>query len=260
MRKYFLAALLFIAAINGAAQNRSLKKVLELVMPGDAGNNGASVVYHPLQKKYYCAFAGNATYPLAAFDGKGKLLTPEDITTGFDVRGMWYNSKTKTIQANGYDDFGWTNLIIDKQGIPTGNEVFLAGLNQPDVQSVGIFNDKLQKVYFLKDISIVQYDLKGTELTTKQLFPKIVGDEQMGEGLPGDYNTTAIYTGILKGEIGLLNNTNKTIELFNLATGKPSFTWQLPDDIPDNSLFNFAYANGMVWLFDKALRTWNGYK
>jgi hypothetical protein len=249
MKKYFLAAMLLALAIDLSAQNRTLKKVLELAMPGDLGSNGASVVYHPVQKKYYCAFAGNSDYPLAAFDLKGKLLTDATITTGFDVRGIWYNSKTKTIQANGYNDFGWTNFKIDKQGVPTGNEVFIGGMTQPDAQSVGLFNDKLQKIYFLKDISIVKYDLQGKELDSIQLFPKMVGDEEMGDGLPGDYNG-----------IGLLNNTNKTIELFNLATGKPTTTWQLPDDAPENSLFNFAYSNGTVWLFDKEARTWYGYK
>lgn len=260
MKKYFLAAMLLAITIDAAAQTRTLKKVLELAMPGDLGSNGAGVVYHPVQKKYYCAFAGNSDYPLAAFDLKGKLLTDAAITAGFDVRGMWYNSKTKTIQANGYNDFGWTNFKIDKQGTPTGNEVFIAGMNQPDAQSVGLFNDKLQRLYFLKNISIVKYDLTGKELDSTQLFPKIVGDEEMGNGLPGDYNATAIYTGILKGEIGLLNNTDKKIELFNLATGKPTTTWQLPDDAPDNSIFNFAYSNGIVWLFDKESRTWYGYK
>lgn len=252
--------MLLALAIDLTAQNRMLKKVIELAMPGDLGSNGASVVYHPVQKKYYCAFAGNSDYPLAAFDLKGKLLTGADITTGFDVRGMWYNSKTKTIQANGYNDFGWTDFKINTKGVPTGNEVFMAGMTQPDAQSVGLFNDKLQKVYFLKNISIVKYDLKGNELDSMQLFPKMVADDQMGDGLPEDYNGTPIYTGILKGEIGLLNNTDKKIELFNLATGKPTTAWQLPNDAPDNVLFNFAYSNGIVWLFDKEARTWYGYK
>jgi hypothetical protein len=260
MKKIILSALMLAVTLTLSAQNRTLKKVIEFSMPGENGSNGAAVVYHPLQKKYYAAMAGNADYPLSAFDLKGTLLTNEDITTGFDVRGMWYNSKTKTIQANGYNDFGWTNFKLDAKGSPTGNEVFVEGLKQPTEQSVGTFNDKQQKVYFLKDISIVQYDLKGNEEKTFPLNPKIVADDAMGEGLPSDYNGTAIYTGIVKGEIGLLNNTDKTIELYNLATGKPTFKWKLPEDVPDNSLFNFAYSNGIVWLFDKDLRTWFGYK
>jgi hypothetical protein len=258
MKKYILIAALLIAGGSLTAQSRTLKKIIELAMPGDLGSNGASVVYHPIQKKYYCAFAGNADYPLAVFDLKGKLIT--DTAVGFDARGMWYNSKKNTIQANGYNDFGWTNFIINKKGFPTGNEVFIAGLNQPTEQSVGIFNDKLQAVYFLKDISIVQYDLKGTEVKTIQLYPKIVAEENMGDGLPEDYNQTAIYTGLMKGEIGLLNNTDQTIELYNIATGKPTSKWQLPADAPNNTMFNFAYANGIVWLFDKGSRTWLGYK
>lgn len=258
MKKIILAAAILMVSCTLAAQVRQLKKVMELTMPGDLGSNGASVVYHPLQKKYYAAFAGNADYPLAAFDLKGKLFA--EATVGFDARGMWYNSKTKTIQANGYNDFGWTNFSINKIGKPTGNEVFIAGLNQPNEQSVGIFNDKLQAVYFLKDMSLVQYDVKGNEVKTIQLYPKIVAEDSITDELPDYYNRTPVYTGLLKGEVGLLNNDAQTIELFNIATGKPSSTWQLPADIPNNAVFNIAYANGILWLFDKDKRTWLGYK
>ena len=261
MKKLLLFVMLFSVAVTTNAQNRSLKQVIEFSMPGDFGSNGASVVYHPLQKKYYASMAGNADFPFSVFDLKGTLLTNEDVTAGFDVRGMWYNSKTKTIQSNGYNDFGWTNFKLDAKGTPTGNTIFIEGLKQPTEQSVGVFNDKQQKVYFLKDISIAEYDLKGNEIKTYPLYPKVAADPEMEEeGLPSDYNKTAIYTGIVKGEIGLLNNTDKTIELYNIATGKPTFKWKLPDGIPDNSLFNFAYSNGIVWLFDKELRTWFGYK
>ena len=60
MKKYLIIAVLLMTAGTLSAQSRTLKKVIALAMPGDMGSNGASVVYHPLQKKYYCAFAGNA--------------------------------------------------------------------------------------------------------------------------------------------------------------------------------------------------------
>jgi hypothetical protein len=258
MKKIFLLATLFALTTTAIAQNRSLKKVISFVMPEEGGSNGASVVYHPVLKKYYAAMAGNASYPFAVFDVKGKLIT--SIEAGFDVRGMWYNSKTKTIQANGYNDFGWTNFILDVKGKPTGNKIFVEGLMQPNDQSVGLFNDKLQKMYFLNDMAIIEYDLKGNEVKTFQLFPNIVATDSAETGLPEYYNRTPIFTGIIKSEIGLLNNTGKTIELYNLATGKPSFKWQLPADIPDNAQFNIAYTNSIVWLFNKETRTWLGYK
>jgi hypothetical protein len=260
MKKLFLSTIVFAFAFSLNGQNRILKQFIEFSMPGENGSNGASVVYHPVQKKYYASMAGNANFPFSVFDLKGTLLTNEDITAGFDVRGMWYNNKTKTIQANGYNDFGWTNFKLDAAGNPTSNEVFIEGLKQPTEQSVGVFNNKLQQVYFLNELSITQYDLKGNEVKVFPLYPKNVLDDEVEKTLPSDYNHTAIYTAVVKGEIGLLNNTDKTIELYNLATGKPTFKWKLPDGIPDNSLFNFAYSNDIVWLFDKALRTWIGYK
>ncbi|MBS1511180.1 MAG: hypothetical protein JST86_10080 [Bacteroidetes bacterium] len=260
MKKLLSSVLMLFIALSLNAQSRTLKKVMAIRMPGDLGRNGASLVYHPVWKKYVAAMAGNSTYPLVSFDLKGKPVSDTSFEAGFDVRGMWYNSKIKTIQANGYNDFGWTNFKFDSHGNPVSNELFLAGQNQPDPQSVGLFNDKLQRVYFLKDISIVEYNMNGDTVKTYQLYPKIVGDDNMGDGLPEEYNKTPIYTGIPKGEIGLLNNVYRQIELFNLATGKPTVTWKLPEDAPWNDNFNFAYANGIVWLFDKDLRTWYGYK
>ena len=54
-------------------------------MPEGDGNNGASVAWHPQQKKYYASFAGNATYPLAVFSENGKRLSANDLAAGFEV-------------------------------------------------------------------------------------------------------------------------------------------------------------------------------
>src|SRR5262245_4426823 len=99
MKKYYLliiAAILFDFSI--LLTQTTLKKVLELKMPKEGGANGASVAWHPVQKKYYAAMAGNTTYPLAVFDINGKRLSADDQTTMFDVRGLWYNSRSKKLQ------------------------------------------------------------------------------------------------------------------------------------------------------------------
>jgi hypothetical protein len=212
-----------------------------------------------LQNKYYCAFAGSADFPFSVFDTAGKILSGENTIARFDIRGNWYNSKTKTLQANGYNNSGWTAFKIDADGLPVSNEVFIAGLHQPNAQSVGAFSDKLQKVYFLNSNSIDQYNLNGDLEKQTPLYLKATPNSVMIE-MPWYYNNALIYTGITKGEIGLLNNHAQTIELYNVATGKFAAAWQLPAGIPDNKIFNFAYANGIVWLFDKESRTWYGYQ
>lgn len=68
--------------------SKTSRKVATLSMPGETGNNGGSVVWHPVLKKYYASFAGNASYPMGVFDPTGKLISPEDIETMFDTRGL----------------------------------------------------------------------------------------------------------------------------------------------------------------------------
>lgn len=117
-------------------------KVIELKVPKEGGANGAGIVWHPIQKKYYAAMAGNKSFSLAVFDEKGHLLSSPDQSALLDVRGLWYNSKTKTIQANGYDAAGWWEYQLDNKGMPTSIKELKSGKNQPDAQSCGAYDSK----------------------------------------------------------------------------------------------------------------------
>ena len=62
MRKVLSATLMFVLSLNLLAQNtKDLKKVMELQIYGEGGANGACVAWHPAQKKYYAAMAGNVS-------------------------------------------------------------------------------------------------------------------------------------------------------------------------------------------------------
>ena len=263
MKQSLLLLLLvcFLTATNAQAQKKTLKKTAELVMPGDVGSNGASVVWHPLQKKYYAAMAGNAIYPFSVFDIKGKRISDESLEAGNDLRGLWYNTKTKSIDGNCYDSAGWVTYKLDAKGLPTAPEIILSGMYQPTGQSVGVYNTKLNAVYFLSVTGVSVYDIKGTETNMIALKMKKDGDDIMFDDDNTLYNTKSlIYTGIPKMELGLLNTEEGKIELFNGADGLYTKDWLLPKDAPLNSVFNFAYANGIVWLFSKEDRKWVGYK
>ncbi|MEJ0104875.1 MAG: hypothetical protein WDO19_20980 [Bacteroidota bacterium] len=74
-----------------------------------------------------------------------------------------------------------------------------------------------------------------------------------------DYNnTTVVYTGIKGQELGLLNVTLSQVELYDITTGYLVKTLSLPKTVTAPPSFNFAYANGIYWLFTE--RTWEGYK
>jgi len=270
MKKIFL--LLLIATIsfyfsNSQPTPKTLKKVFELKISGEGGANGASVAWHPAQKKYYAAMAGNIIYPLNVFDANGKLVSQEGLQTMFDIRGLWYNPNTKTLQMNGYNDFGWGEYKLDSKGIPQSVSTLHKDMNQPDEQSVGTFDPKEKKVYFFNEegeIEVYGYEdaefEENIELHLGQT--KEDADESMDNyDVIDQYNsTTVIYTSISKAEIGLLNIEENRIELYDMKTGYITKKFSLPDDAAVYPTLNFSYANGIYWLFNKETRTWKGYK
>ena len=280
MKKIFFSLIFVLPVLLNAQLIKTLKKTVELKMPGIAvpsivtgedslpGKRGGAVIWHPLQKKYYAAFAGNETFPLAVFDVTGKLLSGEDQTCLVDTRGLWYNPKLKKICGNGYADIGWFSHTLDLKGIPVTSEIYVAGMNQPGEQSIGVFHAKSNLVYFLygQNIFVYNADAMQEEDSTLRLYPGIskkedIDEEDDGEFLSEDYNSNVlIYTGISKAEFGLLNVMEKQVELYNKKTGLLTQKLRLPDDVETYTAFNFSYTNGTYWAFNMDTRIWTGYK
>jgi hypothetical protein len=270
--KKVLALPLFLCAlaISVQAQN-TLKKVLELKMPRTAdddmpGTRGASVAWHPVQKKYYAVFAGNMDYPLAVFDAKGTLLSDAALSAMIDTRGLWYDPVSKAVTGNGYDEAGWFSYKLNAKGIPTEMMTVIDDMNQPDPQSVGTYNSGAKQVLFLHNSQVHMYDEDGEPIDSVQIHwsrkkTDGPGDEEDIEIPSEDHNnSTVIFTGIKGQEAGFLNVTNKAVELYDLKTGYMTKTLSLPQNATVETMFNFAYANGIYWLFDIAGRKWVGYK
>jgi hypothetical protein len=280
MRKILLSLLLALPFLLNAQLEKTLTKTIELKMPGIAhpskvtgedslpGKRGGAVVWHPVQKKYYAAFAGNMSFPLAVFDVTGKRLSDEDQTTLVDTRGLWYNPTLKKICGNGYNDIGWFSHTLDTKGIPVTSEVYAAGMNQPGEQSIGVFNPKNNLVYFLNGQHVYAYsaDAMQEEDSTIRLYPGITKMEDINKEddstvLKEDYSyNVLLYTGIPKAEFGLLNVIEKQVELYNKKTGLLTQKLKLPDDVETYPAFNFSYTNGAYWAFNMDTRTWTGYK
>lgn len=272
MNRVLIILFLLIPFLTNAQLVKELKKTIELVMPKKAGDElcgtrGAGVAWHPGQKKYYAAFAGNTGFPLAVFNESGKRLSDEDLTCMNDLRGIWYNSKTKMLSGNGFNELGWFSYTLDMAGIPTSSKVYAAGMNQPGDQSVGTYNAKADHVYFLEGQRIYVYTEDGMqdEDSTIRLYAGINKKEAVNEGdpsiMPKDYNSTFLaFTGISKAELAILNTTEKQVELYNRKTGLLTQKLRLPADLPTWDFFNFSYSNGTYWAFDQETRTWTGYK
>jgi hypothetical protein len=266
----FITACLANTAIAQAP--KALKKVLELKMPKTAeddmpGTRGASVVWHPLQKKYYASFAGNQAYPMAVFNATGKRLSADDATTQADTRGLWYNPVKKQVCGNGYNETGWFSYSLNPVGLVKNINFDKEGLLQPGEQSVGTYNISKKQVLFLKGSQIWAYDTSATPLESKTILhwgltakDGIAEDENVEETPEGYNNTSIIYTALPNAEIGVLNIVDKQIELYSIKTGFLAKKLQLPEDATAEASFNFAFANGIYWLFNMEKRTWVGYQ
>jgi hypothetical protein len=273
MNRYFFLITTFFISLISQSQEQTLKEVITLKMPltredSMPGTRGAGVAWHPVQKKYYAAFAGNWGYPLAIFDIKGNRLSPDNSTTREDLRGIWYNPETKEIQGNTYSDYGWFKYAMDSKGLITSSETLISGMNQPDAQSVGAYNFKDKKVLFIHDGFLYSYDITdGLEISSQEVNwgkkkPTTSGGDlaEYGGSFENYNKWSLIYTGIAGAEIGFLNFENKQIELYDYATCHLSKVLTLPDGASVEPTFNFAYANGVYWLFDMEGRKWHGYK
>ena len=280
MKKIFFVLFLFLPFLMNAQLVKTLRKTIELKMPGKVyvsvntggdsipGTRGGAVAWHPVQKKYYAAFAGNWGYPLAVFDITGKLLSGDELTTMEDMRGLWYNPTLKKLCGNTYSDYGWFSYKLDANGIPEGSETIAEGMNQPGQQSIGVINARSNMVYFLSGQNIFAYnaEAKMEEDSTVRLYAGISSKEDVnvddaGETLSTDYSSNVMfYTGIPKAEFGLLNVVERQVELYDRKTGLMTQKLKLPADLPTWGAFNFSYANGTYWAFDQDTRIWTGYK
>jgi hypothetical protein len=275
MRIFCIATcLLIFNSLIYAQETRYLTKTISLQMPEGDGKRGASVAWYPSQRKYYASFAGNADFPMAVFDENGKLLSDASLTTKLDTRGLWYNSSMDKVCANGYSESGWARYVLDVKGIPSGIDIFIDSMRQPNEQSVGTYNPDDDEVWFLAGTDVWTYDPVTGEETYNdiQLFPgftKEYADSHSSEvgalnedEISEDYNyTSAVCTEKRQGEIGLLNVAKKQVELYDAATGYLTGVLKLPDGAPElHAAFDFAYANRFFWIFDESTRTWMGFK
>ncbi|MCO6498508.1 MAG: hypothetical protein J5I50_12695 [Chitinophagaceae bacterium] len=258
------------------AKSRTLKKVLELKIPAEqtSGSNGVGVAWHPLQKKYYTALGGNKNFGMSVFDANGKLLSSPELKAMSDLRGLWYNELTKTIQGNAFLDGGWLEYVLDSKGIPTGIQIIRKGKNQPDNYSVGAFNPKENAIYFFiaKEYGYRKYDYTtgnyefidfGLGAADKEEEDHVWDFYSDGIDISEEYNySTMVYTGIPGAEVGVLNFEKIIVELYDIETGYKTWELKFPEGLNFNiyKFMNFSYANGMFWFFDKEKRSWVGLK
>ncbi len=241
---------------NGLAQctiipNASPGITLTYVSTG--GTNATGVAYNPNLDLYYAAIAGNSGFPLETYDGTGSPLY--QTSTGFDMRGLWWNFNLGTLESNGYNAFGiWQyNLNGSGYALNTGTLVF-SGMNQPNTQSVGDYDCVANEIVYYNAGTIQRRDRASNALLgTTTITGLPVSTANL------NYNSV-FYTDCSGHEIGLVDYVNKRVYFIDKSTGAYMGMSQLPGTAVTNSGFRASWANGMAWLYNTANRTWTSYR
>jgi len=243
-----LAAVQFLSA---QAPQTNPKAEITLAFEQSGGTNGSAVAWNPVQRLYYAVIAGNSEFPLEVFDEQGRVI--KSMEAGADIRGLWWNPKSRSLQANCAGDGGWVELYCDLTGMPANAYTQLAeGTIQPDFQSVGAYDAKKKKVAFYHEGALHFYNIKngkpGKSLPLKLPVPA------------DDINSTSMgYTGRANYEFVLFDIECRNLYFFNRA-GKATAKAQLPKNAPAFVAFRFSFANDIAFLYDVENREWTGYR
>jgi hypothetical protein len=250
---------------GGGFKISTTRKVMDIKIP-EGGANGGAVVYHSKEKLYYAAQTGNKDFPLVIFDEGGDIVSSPDQTTLMDIRGLWYNPKTKNIGGNGYKDNGWFTYELNKNGTVGSINNFKQGRWQPDDHSPGVLNTDDNEVLFLVGMNLECYNTDGT--AKNKTLRMNVGQKSADDGsrmtiadFEANYNfRSIIYTGYEGAEIGFLNVTKKQVELYNINTGYMTRIVKVNLSFKPETYFNFSFSNNTYWFFNKTKRYWNGFR
>jgi hypothetical protein len=266
----YLFTLLFCIQISKAQSTREIRKTIELIMPKGNGDNGGTVAVNLKNRNVYATIVGNKTYSMAFFNGIGQMASPPDLALLADIRGLWYNPALKTFQANTFGG-NWVNYVIDDAGIPYDVKPSFTNVPQPNANSIAVFNQRENVVYFLKGATVVTVDINTGKPVPEKTYPLKLGCTKKAPApadykadstkIPASYNsTTVIFTGITNAEFGLLNIATREIELYSKQDGLLYQKLKLPKEAVPRDKFNFGFANNTYYLFDKQKRSWVGYR
>lgn len=250
-----LLALGVTMALSAHAQSplTSANCDVTLSVKGTGGTNGVSVSYNPVNKVYYTAFAGNQSYPLEIHDASGKSISTQE--SGYDLRGLWYNPKTKSLQGISYNNQGSFEMKINADGTLKGSvkSDFSYGMG---MQTVGTYVAAKKSVMFVEGNTVSFFKIGTLKVKTVILSPSNPNVELNTNG--------PMYTGVKNYEIALFDADSESVYLFSAKTGKQTGKVRLNTgtcgeiyNVPGN--FRVSYANDRVFLFDTETRNWKGF-
>jgi len=252
--------ILFFTLIGATTFAQNLKSSvgcdMNLQVVSEEGTNGLGVTYDENAQRYYTAFAGNATYPLEAFNSKGEFLFTTEL--GIDARGFWYNSSKKSLEGIGYGNKDTYSVPINANlGSSTS-----AATSVTETDSYGMETQQVGVYCGSKGIMFVQngeaHFFKKLGKSAKVVSLKLNSSEEALNQI------SPIYTGVKGKEIGLFNAELMTVEFYSASNGVFAGSVSLNYDSCSAEIdapysFRVAYANKRVWVYDTFSRNWLGF-
>lgn len=244
-----LSILLGTSFSSLAQKTYSATADITLNFQSEDGTNASAVAWNPANKMYYTVIAGNETFPLETFSAAGELIYSN--TASVDSRGLWYNPKSKKIEGNGPDTYGYFSHSISSNGQLDPATFYVEGQHQPDYNSVGALDSKAKKICFYSSGSVYFYNQSNGKEAGSVALKDIPSLETIN-------STTVIYTGRKGEELGILDYGSNNVYLFDLK-GNFKAIVTLPTDAVTHDVFRFSFANEKIWLYDEVSRSWTGY-
>jgi hypothetical protein len=248
-----LVAFSAIASLSAQAPASAVEEEFSYTMILEGGTNASAVAWDGKKEVYVTVIAGNESFPMEVFDGKGDAVFQLDA--GFDWRGLWYNPATGMLEGNGAGKYGWATFSLGDADSRSEIDNFEASQCQPDFNSVGAYDAVKRQVVYL------DFTVDGLAMYARKNAMKIkyLSLDWSNADL-GQVNTTTVgCTGHKNYEFVLLDYSFGKLLFFN-RSGDQTASVQLPVGSPLEEQFAFSFAHDRAFLYDKTSRVWHAYK
>jgi hypothetical protein len=216
------------------------------------GGMGVSVVWNPGLKRYYSAVSGTGEKWLMIFNQQGQSIRNPYLLP-FDPGSLWIEGSGNYLRSYAAGMEG-LYVIHLREGLPAYAENIFYALHNPVAIGNGAWVSKRKEMWYFHDKTVYRYKIRNAyHRTPLQLDLDEFENEINSMGM--------VYTGIRQSEIGLYDRGQHRILLFNARNGKCSRILQIADESGPKPLCgDFAFANGLFWLYDRETGIWYGYR
>ena len=247
------AALAFFSGSSAfaATLKSTATQVVTLAVGNARTDNQSGMAYDPVSGLYHSGNAGSPIYNGFTWNGSGVLQSSG--TQGVDVRGIWYNSNTGSVEANSY------NSGAPGQGLYTLN-----------LDGSGNFVDSGTQIRSLPGSagvqSVMDYDASRNVLYSRSLGNTVNVIDYATGALTSSIALAGMTGGTQSYTIGFMDTLDALVtydqssgmaQVFDMAgteLGSVSV-----GGISSSTNFGMTYENGLLFIFDTLENAWNGY-